>query len=171
MAVGLLALSAGRADRAPRQNAAAATAAPIDAGSIAELRFRYRIEGDTPPWRPLSRLRRRAQGLHRIPARHRPGRDAAAVRHRPGRQGRARQLPHPAETTRSSTGCSPPPNCGSVASASRRSASSAPTGGRGDRRPKTTRAARPIGRSRAETAKRCGFGPSVRASRGCRAKC
>jgi len=38
-----------------RQNAAAATAAPIDAGvDIAKLRFRYQITGDNPPWRPLS---------------------------------------------------------------------------------------------------------------------
>jgi type IV secretion system protein VirB9 len=38
-----------------RQNAAAATAAPIDAGiDVSRLRFRYQITGDTPPWRPLS---------------------------------------------------------------------------------------------------------------------
>ena len=38
-----------------RQNAAAATAAPIDAGiDISKLRFRYAITGDNPPWRPLS---------------------------------------------------------------------------------------------------------------------
>jgi P-type conjugative transfer protein TrbG len=38
-----------------RQNAAAATAAPIDAGiDVARLRFRYQITRDTPPWRPLS---------------------------------------------------------------------------------------------------------------------
>lgn len=38
-----------------RQNAAAGTAAPIDTGiDVSKLRFRYRIEGDNPPWRPLS---------------------------------------------------------------------------------------------------------------------
>jgi len=38
-----------------RQNAAANSAAPIDAGvDVARLRFRYRIEGDRPAWRPLS---------------------------------------------------------------------------------------------------------------------
>jgi type IV secretion system protein VirB9 len=38
-----------------RQNAAAATAVPVDAGiDVANLRFRYRITGDTPSWRPLS---------------------------------------------------------------------------------------------------------------------
>jgi type IV secretion system protein VirB9 len=38
-----------------RQNAAAATAAPIDAGiDVSRLRFRYQITGDAPPWRPLS---------------------------------------------------------------------------------------------------------------------
>jgi type IV secretion system protein VirB9 len=38
-----------------RQNAAAVTAAPIDAGiDISKLRFRYAITGDNPPWRPLS---------------------------------------------------------------------------------------------------------------------
>ncbi len=36
------------------QNAAAAAAAPVAAGvDIAALQFRYRIEGDRPPWRPL----------------------------------------------------------------------------------------------------------------------
>ena len=38
-----------------RQNAAAVTAAPIDAGiDVSKLRFRYAITGDNPPWRPIS---------------------------------------------------------------------------------------------------------------------
>src|SRR6516162_1489634 len=38
-----------------RQNAAAVTAAPIDAGvDVSKLRFRYVITGDNPPWRPIS---------------------------------------------------------------------------------------------------------------------
>lgn len=38
-----------------RQNAAAEAAAPVDTGiDVRKLRFRYRIEGDSPPWRPLS---------------------------------------------------------------------------------------------------------------------
>ena len=37
-----------------QQNAAAAASAPIATGvDINALNFRYRIEGDTPPWRPL----------------------------------------------------------------------------------------------------------------------
>jgi type IV secretion system protein VirB9 len=37
-----------------RQNAAAEAAAPVDTGlDIGRLRFRYTIEGDNPPWRPL----------------------------------------------------------------------------------------------------------------------
>ena len=37
-----------------RQNAAAEAAAPVDTGvDIPRLRFRYTIEGDSPPWRPL----------------------------------------------------------------------------------------------------------------------
>ena len=37
------------------QNNAAEVAAPTDTGiDLAKLRFRYRIGGDTPPWRPLS---------------------------------------------------------------------------------------------------------------------
>lgn len=37
-----------------QQNAAAATETPIATGiDINALKFRYRIEGDTPPWRPL----------------------------------------------------------------------------------------------------------------------
>jgi type IV secretion system protein VirB9 len=37
-----------------RQNAAAEAAAPVAAGvDISSLRFRYAIEGDSPPWRPL----------------------------------------------------------------------------------------------------------------------
>jgi len=36
------------------ENAAAASAAPVAAGmDLASLNFRYAIEGDTPPWRPL----------------------------------------------------------------------------------------------------------------------
>ena len=38
-----------------RQNASAEAAAPIMTGvDISRLRFRYAIEGDNPPWRPLS---------------------------------------------------------------------------------------------------------------------
>jgi type IV secretion system protein TrbG len=37
-----------------RQNAAAEAATPVDAGlDIDRLRFRYTIQGDNPPWRPL----------------------------------------------------------------------------------------------------------------------
>ena len=37
------------------QSAAANAAAPVDTGvDVAQLRFRYRIEGDHPAWRPLS---------------------------------------------------------------------------------------------------------------------
>ena len=37
------------------QNAAAYSAAPVDTGlDLSRLRFRYRIEGDHPAWRPLS---------------------------------------------------------------------------------------------------------------------
>src|SRR6202171_2572230 len=37
-----------------RQNAAAEAAAPVETGlDINSLRFRYAIEGDNPPWRPL----------------------------------------------------------------------------------------------------------------------
>ena len=38
-----------------RQNAAADAAIPVNAGiDISKLRFRYQIEGDNAPWRPLS---------------------------------------------------------------------------------------------------------------------
>jgi type IV secretion system protein VirB9 len=38
-----------------RRNAAAEVAAPVETGiDVATLRFRYRITGDTPSWRPLS---------------------------------------------------------------------------------------------------------------------
>jgi P-type conjugative transfer protein TrbG len=38
-----------------RQNTAAEAATPVNSGiDVSRLRFRYRIEGDTPPWRPLS---------------------------------------------------------------------------------------------------------------------
>ena len=37
-----------------RQNAAAATVAPVDTGiDVSKLSFRYRISGDSPSWRPL----------------------------------------------------------------------------------------------------------------------
>jgi type IV secretion system protein VirB9 len=41
-----------------------------------------RIEGDVRPGGRCAPLTT-APGLHRVPARHRPGRDAAALRHRP----------------------------------------------------------------------------------------
>ena len=79
-----------------------------------------------------ARLRRRPEGLHRVPARHPPGRDAAAVRHRSGRRLRARELPRQRATTTSSIACSPPPSCVSATrTASGASASSAPMEGRG----------------------------------------
>jgi type IV secretion system protein TrbG len=38
-----------------RQNALAEAAAPVESGlDLASLRFRYAIEGDNPPWRPLN---------------------------------------------------------------------------------------------------------------------
>ena len=38
-----------------RQNALAEAAAPVETGlDLASLRFRYAIEGDNPPWRPLN---------------------------------------------------------------------------------------------------------------------
>jgi type IV secretory pathway VirB9-like protein len=37
-----------------RQNAPTEAATPVDTGlDISRLRFRYTIEGDNPPWRPL----------------------------------------------------------------------------------------------------------------------
>ena len=52
--LGLLALPAGPAHRAPPAECAADAAAPVETGlDIATLNFRYAIEGDNPPWRPL----------------------------------------------------------------------------------------------------------------------
>ena len=51
-----------------RQNAAATAAQPVATGvDISALNFRYAIEGDTPAVAAAARLRRRRQGLHRIP--------------------------------------------------------------------------------------------------------
>src|SRR3979490_572689 len=53
-----------------RQNAAAATAAPIDAGiDVSKLRFRYVITGDNPPWRPLSAFDEGSKGYIEMPRR------------------------------------------------------------------------------------------------------
>ena len=66
-----------------QQNAAGrGGAAGCERGRSRRAQFPLWIEGDTPPWRPLPRLRRRPAGLHRIPARHQSGRDAAALGHR-----------------------------------------------------------------------------------------
>ena len=50
------------------------------------VRFRYAIEGDNPPWRPVGAFDDGRKVYIEIPAWHRARRDAAAVRHRPGRQ-------------------------------------------------------------------------------------
>ena len=55
---------------------------PVASGvDISKLNFRYAIEGDSAPWRPLRALRRWQQGLYRVSVGDRAGRDAAAVRH------------------------------------------------------------------------------------------
>ena len=51
-----------------------------------QRRYRYAIEGDDPPWRPVGAYDGRPQGLCGIFSWHRSGRDAAAIRHRPGWQ-------------------------------------------------------------------------------------
>ena len=71
--------------------------APIATGvDLASAQLPLRDRGRHARLAAAARLRRRPAGLHRVPARHRPGRDAAALRHRPrGRRLRARQLPRP----------------------------------------------------------------------------
>ena len=81
-----------------RQNAAAATAAPIDAGvDVSKLRFRYADHRRQSAVAAALGLRRRLESLYRNAARPRPGRGAAALRHRTARRRPARQLPRPPE--------------------------------------------------------------------------
>ncbi len=63
-----------------RQNAAAEAAAPVATGvDINALEFSLPHRGRQSALAAAARLRRRAAGVHRVPARHRPGRDAAAL--------------------------------------------------------------------------------------------
>jgi type IV secretion system protein VirB9 len=77
-----------------RQNAEAQAAQPVATGiDLARVNFRY-DRGRSCAVAPAARLRRRPAGVHRVSARHRPGRDAAAVRRRRGgRHLRAGELP------------------------------------------------------------------------------
>ena len=86
--LGVLAVSAGPAHRAAPPERRGAGGAPVDAGVDSRRSISATtIDGDTPAVAAAARLRRRRQGLYRIPARHRAGRDAAALRHRPGGDG------------------------------------------------------------------------------------
>ena len=64
---------------------------------INALNFRYRIEGDNPPWRPLRAFDDGRQVFIEFPTRHQPGRDAAALGDRRRRRRPAGQLPRQAE--------------------------------------------------------------------------
>jgi type IV secretion system protein VirB9 len=65
-----------------RQNSRGAGAQPVANGIDLSRQLPLRVSGDRAPWRPLRAFDDGA-GLHRVSARHRPGRDAAAVRRRP----------------------------------------------------------------------------------------
>ena len=76
-----------------RRNIVAEAAAEqvVDRGlDIDNLRFRYAISGDDPPWRPVRVF---DDTLHPVPGPARPARGAAALRRRPQRRESARQLP------------------------------------------------------------------------------
>ena len=77
-----------------RQAAEADAAAPIATGvDINTLNFRYRIEGDNPPWRPLRVFDDGRKVFIEFPRGIAAGRDAAALGDRCRRRRAARQLP------------------------------------------------------------------------------
>ena len=80
-----------------RQNAAARgrAAGRHRRRHLADCNFRYAIEGDTPPWRPLRAFDDGTKVYIEFPRGIAPGRDAAALHHRPG--GR-----HPSSSTTAS---------------------------------------------------------------------
>ena len=101
-----------------RQNALAEAGTAVASGvDINALNFRYKIEGDTPPWRPLRAFDDGRQVFIAFPSRDRPGRDAAAMGYRPRGRRRARQLPHSGQSHDRR-----PAVCGSRAAAGRRDA-------------------------------------------------
>ena len=125
-----------------RQNAAAVTAAPIDAGiDISKLRFRYAITGDNPPWRPLSAFDDGSKVYIEMPRGIAQGEAPPLFVIGPKATANSSIIAC-GRTTTSSTGCSAPPSCGLVASISRASVSLAPTGGCGERRAATGRITR-----------------------------
>ncbi len=106
------------AGRMPRQKQALPWRSGVD---INALNFRYKIEGDTPPWRPLRAFDDGRQVFIAFPTGDRPGRDAAAVGDRLRRRRRARQLPHSGQSHDRR-----PAVCGSRAAAGRRDAEEGP---------------------------------------------
>ncbi len=110
-------------------SAATQAAAPIETGvDVARLRFRYRIEGDRPAWRPLSAFDDGVKVYIEMPGGLAQG--EAPPLFVLGADGKASSsTTASARPTTSSIGCSPPPSCVWAASTSRSCGSSAPTRG------------------------------------------
>jgi type IV secretion system protein TrbG len=83
-----------------RQNVVANAAAPVAALDITNLRFRYAIDGDNPPWRPLRAFDDGKKVYIEFP----PGIAQGEMRRSGGQDIRARQLPG----SRQSYDCRPP---------------------------------------------------------------
>ena len=94
-----------------RQNARADAAAPLAAGvALENLRFRYAINGDSPPWRPVRAFDDGTKVYIEFPRRIDPGRGAAPLRVGPTATTSSSTIAFAATTT-SSTACSPQRNC------------------------------------------------------------
>jgi len=117
-----------------RQNAEAEVASPIEKGvDVSRLRFRYAIEGDDAPWRPVQVFDDGAKVYIEFP------RGIAQGELPPlfvlGPQGGAELVNYRAgRTITSSTGFLRRPSSVSAATSSKGFASCAPMGGRGERR-------------------------------------
>ncbi len=86
--------SPGPIRKSERQTRPPAVAQPT-IPPASQRRYRYGLQGDSAALAAADRLRRRTPRLCRLPARDRPGRDAAALRHRRRRRGADRQHPRP----------------------------------------------------------------------------
>ena len=122
-------------DCVARQNAEAQAAAPIQSGiDITRLRFRYAIEGDDAPWRPVQVFDDGAKVYIEFPRGIAQGEMPPLFVFGP-KAAPSSSIIAPGKTITSSIGSSQRRSSVSAATSSRKSASCAPTGDHGERQP------------------------------------
>ena len=162
--LGLLAVSRRSADRvASSERRRLRLRRRLTTGvDISRLRFRYAIEGDNPPWRPLSAFDDGSKVYIEMPAALRKAKRRRCSSSDPKATVNSSIIAC-GRTTTSSTGCSARPSCAWAASISRPFVSAAPTGGCGERRATRGRGTRSNQAGQRPRRARCDFGRRDRA--------